>query len=112
MSDKDDIFSSHSNKNDQVGEFKRLMQTKGKLFLVFRSELTEDFVERVEKIKVNYLKDTQEKMEQLRVSIDQKQVVIKQSLESLFHISFEPERGLVLDQLSSRDLSRFDEAAS
>ena len=75
-SDKDDIFSSHSMRND-ANEFRNLVQTKGKLHLIFRAELSEDFVDRLDKIKVNYIKETHEKMEQLKASIDSKFTIIK-----------------------------------
>lgn len=51
-------------------DLKNLALVKGKMQLIFRAELTEEFVERMEKIKKLYIRDTQDKLEQLRLNID------------------------------------------
>jgi hypothetical protein len=39
-------------------EIRNLMQTKGRIHLVFSAELTEEFAARTEKIKKSYVIDT------------------------------------------------------
>lgn len=47
------------------------------------------------------------------MSIEQKKGCILQGIETLYHISFEPDRGLVLDQLSNMNYtSMIDDASS
>ena len=89
------------NLNKNAVDFKNLMQTKGKINLLFSAELTEEFAARTEKLKKAYIKDNLEKVEQLKGSIDSKRTIIIQAVECLQHVQFEPDRGLVLDQLSS-----------
>ncbi len=98
--EEDNIFKDLSMNKNPV-DFKHLMQTKGKINLVFSAELTEEFAARTEKLKKAYVKDNLEKVEQLKGSIDQKRIIIYQAVECLQHVQFEPDRGLVLDQLSS-----------
>jgi hypothetical protein len=57
-SESDEIFSSGSVKNPISADLKNLIQTKGKISLMFRAELTEEFLGRVEKVKRQYIKDT------------------------------------------------------
>lgn len=56
--------------NKNSVDFKNLMQTKGKINLVFSAELTEEFAARTEKLKKVFVKDNLEKVEQLKGSID------------------------------------------
>ena len=44
-------------------EIKNMMQTKGRVHLVFTAELTEEFATRTEKIKKNYIIDTLKKVQ-------------------------------------------------
>jgi len=80
---------------------KSLMQTKGKINMVFSAQLTEEFTARAEKIKQAYMIETLKKVDQLKEAISLKKTIILQALSGLHHIQFEPERGIVLDQLSS-----------
>jgi hypothetical protein len=49
MDSDDDVFSSNS--LFMKGQANDLIQTKGRIQLVFQAELMEEFVERVEKVK-------------------------------------------------------------
>ena len=46
-----DIFSNHSLKNKMYPDHKNLIQTRGKIQLMFTSELRVKFLERVEDLK-------------------------------------------------------------
>jgi hypothetical protein len=55
----DDIYSTHSQKFDySYPDIKTLSLIKGKLFMIFRADLTDEFVDRMESIKKVYIKDT------------------------------------------------------
>ena len=100
-SDEEDNMMRDLSINKNPVDFKNLMQTKGKINLVFNAELTEEFAARTEKLKKAFIKDNLEKVELLRGSIEQKRTIILQAVECLQHVQFEPDRGIVLDQLSS-----------
>ena len=76
-----------------------MIQTKGKLSLSFRAELTEEFLGRVEKVKEHYVSESYEKIEQLLFSVEQKKAIVLQGISCLSFMRFDDEQGLVLDQL-------------
>jgi hypothetical protein len=63
--------------NTIMPEMRNLMQTKGRVHLVFTSELTEEFAARTEKIKKGYIIDTLKKVAQLEDAIIVKRVVLQ-----------------------------------
>lgn len=50
-SESDDIFSNHTIQRNAGPDLKNLIQTKGKIHLIFRAELTEEFIDRIESVK-------------------------------------------------------------
>lgn len=64
---------------------------------MFTAELTEEFAARTEKVKKSYVIETLKKVGQLDDAIKNKRTVLAQAVECLYHIQFEPERGLILD---------------
>ncbi|CDW81787.1 UNKNOWN [Stylonychia lemnae] len=103
-SEDDEQFNqliSTSNKAQPLYEVKNMMQTKGRVHLVFTAELSEEFAQRTEELKKFYVTDTLKKIDQLSTALTNKKNVVSQAIECLYHIQFEPERGLILDQLNS-----------
>eukprot|EP00347_Sterkiella_histriomuscorum_P021806 403332703 len=100
-SDGEDVFSTNSfGRLSSLGpDYKNLIQTKGKLSLTFRAELTDECLQRVQKVKQAFLKETFDQIQQLRQIIDQKRQIIMQAIEVLFYMQFDDDQGLVLDQL-------------
>jgi len=55
----------------------------------------------MEQLKKQFVKEAQGKLEDLKSSIEAKQKVILQALESLYHITFDSSRGLIVDQIDT-----------
>jgi hypothetical protein len=89
-SEGEDVFSSSSGRPQGEGDYYRhLIQTKGKLSLTFSAELSPAFRKKVDLLKAVYLKDSKEQLMQLAKSLDQKKQIINESIECLFHMSFD-----------------------
>ncbi|CDW77156.1 UNKNOWN [Stylonychia lemnae] len=110
QSDGEDVFSTNSlgRLSSLNPDYRNLIQTKGKLSLTFRAELTDEWYPRVQKVKQQYLKETFEQIQQLRQIVDQKKSIILQAIEVLFYMQFDDDQGLVLDQLQMMLESSFD----
>lgn len=55
----EDVYSNHSGKfGYSTPDIKTIVVTKGKVFLIFHAELTDEFIERMERVKKLYIKDT------------------------------------------------------
>lgn len=67
-SDGEDVFSTNSlgRLSSLQPDYKNLIQTKGKISLTFRAELTDECLERVQKVKQQFLKETFDQIQQLR----------------------------------------------
>ena len=78
--DNDDIFSNNSLQNKIIPEQRQLIQTKGKVDLMFTAELTETFLKRVETLKRAYIHDNVENIQQISQNIEQKLDIIKSAI--------------------------------
>ena len=74
--DEDDLFSSHSNIRASQDKQHFAGLIRGRLHLAIKTELSEECVSRVEKLKRLFVKDAQEKLEHLKRSIEDKQKII------------------------------------
>ena len=95
--EEDDLFSSHSNIRTSHDKPHFAGLIRGRLHLALKTELSEEYLSRVEQLKRLFVKDAQEKLEHLKGSIEDKQKIITQSLESLYYIHFDHKKGLLLD---------------
>lgn len=97
----DDLYSSHSNYRSPEkakGHHHNLADLiRGRLHLALRAELAEDYLPRMEALKRKYVEDSQAKLESLKANIEMKLSIIQQGIDNLFHITFDPVRGLIVD---------------
>lgn len=99
----DDIFSNNSLQNKIFPDHKQLLQTKGKIDLMFTAELNESLLKRVEALKRAYIHETVENIESISQNIDSKLEIIKGAISTLMYIGFDTERGLMLDELTIKE---------
>lgn len=63
--------------------------------------MANDYLERMELLKKKFVEEAMVKLESLKKSIGAKETVINQGIDSLFHMQFDNERGLIVDQINT-----------
>jgi hypothetical protein len=96
----EDMYSSHSNfiRNplEQAGKHSHGL-IKGKINLVLKASLSEEFFQRMEELKRRFIEEASSKLASIKLSLESKQTIIHQAIDTLAHISFDHARGLIVD---------------